>query len=207
VTGVGQRKERSDKKRDVKPVISIELKDAIYRLAYITQTPIKDVAERMINHAITEREIIDNLSQSFRRDVRINNTLHHGHIQNRRISKREEGERERITLRLTQRTYEVVAVLAYALDVSASRVCALLLDESMHDFRFVNGYVNRYLSGKLSESQMRELRDILRYVNEYEDDQMTLASLLSSIVDEVSAPVTRMKDAVSEFIVKSWRDN
>jgi len=202
-----QRKERSDKKRDVKPVITIELKDAIYRMAYITQSPIKDVAERMVVHAVSEREIIDNLSQSFRRDVRIDNTLHHGHIRNKRICKREEGERERITLRLTQRTYEVVAVLAYALDVSASRVCALLLDESMRDFRFINGYVNRHLSDKITDSQMRELRSILRYVNEDADDQMTLASLLSSIVDEVSAPVTRMKDAVNEFIVRNWRDN
>ena len=207
MSGVGQRKERSDKKRDVKPIITIELKDAIYRMAYITQTPIKDVAESMVVHAVSEREIIDNLSQSFRRDVRIDNTLKYGHIGNKRISKREEGERERITLRLTQRTYEVVAVLAYALDVSATRVCALLLDESMRDFRFINGYVSRHISDKITESQMRELRSILRYVNEDADDQMTLASLLSSIVDEVSAPVTRMKDAVSEFIVRNWRDN
>lgn len=206
MSGEVQRKERSDKKRDVKSVIIVELKDAIYRLAYITQTPIKDVAECMVVHAVSDREIIDNLSQSFRRDVRIDNTLHHGHIRNKRVSKREQGERERITLRLTQWTYEVVAVIAYALDVSASRVCALLLDESMRDFRFINGYVSHHLSGKITDSQMRELRNIIRYVNEDADNQMTLASLLSSIVDEVSAPVSRVKDVVSEFIIKNWRD-
>lgn len=203
---VGQRKQRSDKKKDVKPTVKLELKDAIYRLSHITQTPVKAVAEQMVDYAINERDVTDNLSQSFRRNIRINNTLYRGSIDNVHVGRRETGVCERLTLRLTQQSYEGVSVIAYALDVSPSRVCALLLDASMHDFRFINTYVSRYLNSQVSPEQMKELRNILRYSNEDVDDYMTWAAFLSAIVDEVSAPVTRIKDAVSEFIVRNWRD-
>lgn len=204
---VGQRKQRSDKKRDVKPTLRVELKDAIYRLSYITQTHVKDVAEQMVIFALKDVTTIDTLSRSFRRNIRINNTLYRGHIDNPRIARREPGVCERLTLRLVSQDYESLSVIAYALDVNPTRACALLLDASMRDFRFINTYVSRYLKTQLTLAQMKELRSILRYVNEDVGDQMTLASLLSVIVDEVSAPVTRIKDAVNEYVVKHWRDN
>ena len=206
MSGVGQRKVRSDKKRDVKPTIRIELKDAIYRLSYITQTPVKDVAASMVEFAIRDSGIVNVISRSFRRDIRINNTLYRGHIDNARINRRELGVCERLTLRLTRADYETVSVLAYALDVNPTRVSALLLDASMNDFRFINSYVSRYLNTQLTPAQMKELRNVLRYVNEDEEEQMTLATLLSMIVDEVSTPVSRVKDAVSEFIINNWRE-
>lgn len=203
----GQRKQRSDKKRDVKPTVKVELKDAIYRLSFITQTHVKDVAEQMVVYTLKDASTIDALSRSFRRDIRINNTLYRGHIDNLRIPRRETGVCERLTLRLMRHDYESLSVIAYALDVNPTRACALLLDASMRDFRFINTYVSRYLSAQLTSTQMKELRNILRYVSADSDEQMTLTSLLSVIVDEVSAPVTRIKDAVNEFVIKHWRDN
>lgn len=200
------RKVRSDKKRDVKPVIKIELKDAIYRLSYITFTPVKDVAESMLMYAMNTVDVLNALSPNFRRVVRIKNTLYRGSIDNPRISKRDDGNTERITIRLTQSLYESIYVLAYTLDVSPSRVCAILLDASMRDFRYLNNYVTRHLSSKLTTQQMGELQEILQYTNEEAEKKMTLADLLGAIVDEVSAPVSRIKDAVNEFIIHNWRD-
>lgn len=200
------RKVRSDKKRDVKPVIKIELKDAIYRLSYITHTPVKDVAESMIDYGSKSKGVIDELSLSFRRVVRTNNTLYRGSMDNPRVNKRDVGYCERITVKLPQQLYETIYALAYALDVSPSRVCALLLDACMRDFRFINAYVTRYLSRKMTDQQLEELKLILQYVNEDAEEKMSIATLLSIIVDEVSAPVSRIKDAVSEFIVNNWRD-
>lgn len=206
LNGVGQRKVRSDKKRDVKPTVKVELKDAIYRLSYITQTPVKDVAERMIEYAIRNQSILNNLAHSFRRVVRINDTLYLGHIDNKRIDRREDGVCERLTSRLTSHDYETVSALAYALDVNPTRVCAVLLEASMRDFTFVNTYVSCYLKTQLTSSQMKELRSIMQYVNEDAEEQMSFTTLLSMIVDEVSAPVSRIKDAVSEFIINNWRE-
>ena len=104
-----QRKVRSDKKRDIKPTISLELKDSIYRLAFITRTPVKDVCELLVKNALFENEeIIKDLSRNFRRDIRINNTLYVGHLKNERIAKIEDGETERISFRLTNDDYEII---------------------------------------------------------------------------------------------------
>ncbi|MEB9310261.1 hypothetical protein P4I99_33175 [Bacillus cereus] len=37
-----ERKVRKDKKVDIKPTISVDLKECIYRLSYITNKPVKD---------------------------------------------------------------------------------------------------------------------------------------------------------------------
>ena len=203
---VAQRKVRSDKKRDVKPTINLALKDAIYRLAYITQTPVKDVCEQIVRYTINDRDVIEELALKFVRDVRIANTLYIGHRAIITINKREFCENSRVTLRLNAVDYEVLTRLAYALDCRPTRVCAVLLDAGMRDFRFINNYVMRYLDGKISDKDTKELREIVRYMNGVTGEQHTLASILSAIVDEVSAPIGRVKDAVSEFIVKNWRD-
>lgn len=203
---VGNRKIRSDKKRDVKPTINIDLKDAIYRLAYITQTAVKDVCEQLVRYAINDGDILGELALNFKRDIRLHNTFFNGHRNFNPIAKREGGETERISLRLVENDYEILTALAYALDVRPTRVCALLLDAGMSDYRFVNNYVMRYLHGKISDQNTKELREILRYMNKVSGEHHTMASLLSAIVDEVREPVTRIKEAVGEFVIKHWRD-
>ncbi len=206
VIGVGERKTRSDIKKDVKPTIRIELKDAIYRLSYITQTAVKDVVAVMIEYAMNDSNTISNLSKHFKRDVRINNTLFIGNLKCTPISKRETGDCERVSTRLKSNTYHVVAAFAYALDSNPSRVSAILLNAAMHDINFINGYVKKYLDKHITESQMRELKEILKYINKDINTHHSWASLLSLIVDEVSLPVTKVKAFVNEYIIKNWRD-
>lgn len=57
------RKIHSNKKRDVKPTVDIELKDCLSRICYITSTPIKDVAAWMIENSLISRKMMDNLSR------------------------------------------------------------------------------------------------------------------------------------------------
>lgn len=186
----------------------MELKDAIYRLSYITKTSVKDVVEQMILHSINSRKIVDDLSKYFRRQIHMNDTIFRGNIEMPRIAKREEGEREQVTTRLKQRDYEIVSALAYALDVSPTRVCAILLDAAMHDYDFINSYVRKYLTTELTPGQLNELQQILLFVNNDDEveEKLSLADLLSRIVNEVSAPITKLKDTVNDFIIKNWRD-
>lgn len=202
------KRQRSDKKRDVKPTILVELKDAVYRLSYITKTSVKDVVEQMIIHSINSRKIVDDLSKYFRRQIHMNDTIFRGNIGMPRIAKREEGEREQVTTRLKQRDYEIVSALAYALDVSPTRVCAILLDAAMRDFHFINSYVRKYLTTELTPGQLNELQKILLFVNNDDEieEKLSLADLLSLIVNEVSTPITKLKDTVNDFIIKNWRD-
>ena len=195
-----ERKVRSDKKREVKPVIKLELKDAIYRLSYITYTPVKDVCARLCSYVINDKRAIGHYSQYFQRDIRLSNTLYFGHPSNKRFTKRDPGENDRLTVRFTQAEYDSIAILSYALDCTPSRTVAVLLYGAMSNMEFVNRYIREYLDGHLSENQMRELRGVLKYVNHRSDASMSWMALLGTIVDEVTAPVTRVKDAVSEYL-------
>lgn len=195
---------RSDKKRDVKPMIKVELKDSIYRLSYITQTPVKDVCEAICRNAVNHNYVIEELSNYFRRNVRINNTLYLGHLDNPRIhTKNMATKTERISLRLNNEMYEFVSTLAYSLDCSVSRVVAILLERGMHDITFINDYVNKYLR-TIDDQRKKELQKILDYINEGLEDKYSISSLLSHIVDEFKESTKSTKDAITDFI-KHWK--
>src|SRR5690606_27577456 len=99
--------------------------------------------------------------------------------------------------------------LAFALDVSVSRACAILIEKSMHDFDFVNNYVKKHLKPHLTPNEMRSLESLLHYVNqgiEY-GEKVTLAGVVSYIVEEAKAPISKAKEAISNFVINRWNDN
>ncbi len=76
--GESLRKRRSDKKRDVKPTIDVNLKDAIYRLSFVTRSPVKEVCEELCLYSLNNRKIRDNISVYMRRDIRLGSTFFNG---------------------------------------------------------------------------------------------------------------------------------
>lgn len=197
---------RSDKKRDVKPTIQMDLKDILYRISYITYTPVKDVCQQMAMLVLHDRKTIEELSEYFKRDLIMGNTMFVGNITNKTMEKRPKVRGERVTIRFTQKEFESVALLSYALDCTPSRTVAILLDLSLKSVRFVNAYIKRYLTEELNDSQMRELQAILRYVNKVGESYFSWASLLEHVLSEVGSPVSRIKETVSEFIDMKWRE-
>ena len=114
--GQGTRKVRSDKKREVKPTISIQLKDAIYIISYVTSTPVKDVAERICTDGLASKKVISSLSPRFRRTVRLANTLYMGDIKRPTLRRNNIAEKtDRISLRLLAPDYDNLSTLAFAL--------------------------------------------------------------------------------------------
>lgn len=202
----GVRGQRSDKKRDVKPTLKLDLKDAIYRLSNITYTPVKDVCPSLCMFVIKDRKTIEHLSQFFKRDLLFDNTMFRGHVTNKTISKRINVPGERVTIRFSQSEYSAIALLAFSLDCTVSRATAILLEISMSQARFVNAYIKEFLQHELSESQMREFKEILRYINKNGESHHSWASLLAHVVDEVGSPVNRIKEAISSFIDLNWRE-
>lgn len=204
--GESLRKRRSDKKRDVKPTIDVNLKDAIYRLSFVTRTPVKEVCEELCLYGLNNRKIRDNISIYIRRDIRLGNTFFNGN-KNREAFPTSGEENERISLRLTSEIHEMVNVLAYGLDCSVSKACALLLHEGMNDFEFVNQYVRKYLADSLDEHTLREVEKIVSYVEkENGKSKDSWAAVLSAMIDEVKKPVITAKEVVGEFLVSTWRD-
>lgn len=203
------RKTRSDKKRDIAPTVPEELRDTIYRLATITDQSMKFVAEQVCANGLTQNKVISYLSQNFRRDIRVNNTVYLGDSNIRPISKYySNGKTARVSIRFKEEVYEKICALSYALDCTVSRACALLLDASVRDSDFINEFVKRYLEANIDADRMRELKKILKYINADNpfNEEFSWAALLSYMMDEVKETAGKVSDTVSDFIVNHWRE-
>lgn len=202
------RKVRSDKKREIQPTISRELKECIHRLSYITNTPIKLGAEDICTFGTKNKKVITLLSLNFRRDVKIDNTIYRGDINRAPVKKRTAaGQSERISIRFSSETYEVISALSYALDCTTSRACALLLDASVRDVDFINEFVERYLEVYVDAPRINELKQIFKYVNANNpyDEKISFPNFLSYLKDEVIISASKVSDSISDFIVNNWR--
>lgn len=123
-----------------------------------------------------------------------------GSRDNKRLAKRITATTERVTIKFKQIDYEVIFNLGYALDVSASRVVAILLDLAMKDINIVNLYIKQYLQHELTSTQISELKTLLAYVNQSGEVQHSWASLLSYIIDEIGSPAAKLRDTITKFL-------
>lgn len=198
-----KRKERSDKKIDVKPTISMPLKESIYRLSYVTNTPVKDVAEAICEAGLTSKKVMNLLSIHFRRDYRIGNTFYLGDLDRPSLQKqRIEGKRERITIRFTKRTNEILKALAYALDCTPSKSTAILLEASVCNSNFINDFTKKYLQGQLDENRMRELKKVIHFINHNNPyaEKVSWATLLSYLYDDLKMGANSLSSTLSDWI-------
>ena len=201
------RKVRSDKKREVKPTIHIELKDTIYRVSYVVDTPVKDIAETICLFGLNSRKVITHLSENFKRNVRFHNTLFMGDLDKPSVQRLKPGTRtERISTRLKQPDYENLVTLAFALDVTPSRAAALLLDASVRHSDFVNSYFQQHLSKTLDFNRMVELKKIISFINTNSpyDETISWLSLVSYIYAELKDSAVSFNDTLNDFIDK-WK--
>lgn len=191
-----RRKVRSDKKRDVKPTVSIELKDAIYRLSYIMEVPVKDVIERVCIDGLASRSIMEILAQSFRRDIRFENTVFMGDLSRPSLNVRKAvGATGRVSVRFASEDYENIRMLSYALDCTVSRACALLLETALSHSDFITPFCRDHIRNKLSPHRIEELRKVIRYLNDNSssDDKISWALILEYARDGLDAFLDRFK--------------
>ncbi|MER2109208.1 MAG: hypothetical protein ABS949_19975 [Solibacillus sp.] len=197
---VGERKTRSDKKRTVIPVLQLDIKDAIFRLSHVTHTPIKDVCEYLVVYVIKDRETLDILSRQFKRGITLNTTHYFGDLNSPPIEKRIKTATVRVTVRFTGQDYDTISALAYALDCTPTRATSILLSMAIQNVAAVNAYVRDYLVDELSEGQLRELRQLLTYVNRYSNDNHSWLTLLSAIIGDIRPAMRSLREIVNEFI-------
>lgn len=203
VTKRKKRKVRSDKKRDVKPTVCNHLKDCIYRLSYITNTPVKDVSETLCQEGLRSGKVIDYLSIHFRRDLQHLNTIYMGDSRRESLQRRRpEGSTSRLTIRFTPQTYENIYSLSTALDVTPSKATALLLDASVRNVDLLNTFVKDYVEDQIDEGRMKELRQVLKYINKNNpyDEEVSWFSLLSMIMEEFKDSSLHIKDRIYQWM-------
>ncbi|MEK5394057.1 hypothetical protein NSQ59_27535 [Margalitia sp. FSL K6-0131] len=196
------RKERSDKKKDIKPTVPITLKETVHRISYITNKPVKDVAEEICLLGFENRPIIEKLSKHLRRDFKYKNTIFIGNIERTSLQReRINGASDRITIRFKQTDYDNICNLAYALDVTPSKATALLLECSVKSSNIINKYIKSYLKEHLDQARMRELKKIIKYINQNNpDEEFSWSEFLSFIVDEIKTETSNITNTLKIWI-------
>lgn len=199
------RETRSDKKIDCKPTINIGLKECVYRLSYITNTPVKDIAEKIVLTGLDSKRVTELFSNYFKRDYEMKNTFYIGKLENPSLQKREKREvTERITIRFKQEDMNLIKSLAYSLDVTPSRATSLLLENTILETNFINKFAKEHLKETLDEGRIRELKKVILYINQNNpyEEKISWASLLSYFYDELKGSAMNMNKAIINWIEK-----
>jgi len=196
------RKVRSDKKRDIKPTVPLELKECVDRLCYITNRPIKDIAEEICICGLNSRKVIELLSENFRRNYTFRSTVLMGDLSRDSLQKeRIKGIKERITIRFTQDVYEKINSLSYSLDVTPSKATALLLDGTFRNGEFINQYLEKHIVQELDVNRQRELKAILKFINKNNpyNKEVTLSALVAYYFDEIKSGLISFQDFIERL--------
>ena len=111
---------------------------------------------------------------------------------------------ERITIRFTQATYENIFSLANALDVTPSKATALLLDASIRNTNLLNAYVKRYLHDHIDDIRMKELKQVLKYINKNNpyNEEISWFTLLSMMIEEIKGSTNSVKGVIHMWMGK-----
>lgn len=201
--GKTERKIRSDKKKDVKPTIDLELYDCIARISHITSTPIKNVGETFCMHGLYSKKVIEHLSKKFRRDYKFETTIYIGDrdLQLGRTRKRG-GENARITMRFSQNFYDDLSDLAFAMDTTISTAAGILLEAAVYNTDIVNQYVSAYVEKTLDKGRKKELELVLQFIqkeNPY-GEEVSLTQLISYVMDNFMDKGRNVKQAVEGWL-------
>lgn len=199
----GKRKTRTDKKIEIKPTLDLNLYNALSRISYITNTPMKTVAETICKNGLYSTKVIEKLSVQFKRDYQHKQTLFLG---NKELfverTKKNKVPTRRITMRFISHDYEKISNLAYSLDTTISTATRITISSSVTCTDIVNEYLAKYIESNLDPARKEQLKLVLQYIekeNPY-GEEITLAQLLSYIVDEVKDQTVNLKRTVTDWL-------
>jgi hypothetical protein len=113
--------------------------------------------------------------------------------------KYQSGKNERITARFTQESYEDIYTLSSALDVTPSKATALLLDASIRNVNLLNAFVKVSLQQHLDEGRMKELKQVLKYINKNNpyNKEISWFTLLDLIFQDMKGMVSKWLEKYS----------
>jgi hypothetical protein len=156
------RKIRNDKKVDVKPTISIKLKQQIYKLSDLSGLYVKDLAETLIERGQISPLILDEIHDYFRRNYLCPPALHRGYLERPRLKLLLPNETGKITIKFPQPTYDQLCQLSYALDLPPTTTTAVLLKKTIHNREFMFEFVRSLKD--LNNAQKNTVHEFLRHV-------------------------------------------
>ena len=190
------------RKRDVKPFISVETKNIIDKIAFLTGLSIKKICMDLCMHAVknyAEEELVP----YFKREIILNGKMYAA-LNKPEKFERKCGEIERVTMTFDESTHEYLHTLAYAIGTSTAKVVAYCIERSMSDTSFKTDYVAQSLLSKICENRVQLLKEILEDINhDHLENKHSMASVLMYIVDEIKE-ANQNFDTTIENVVSAW---
>lgn len=198
------RKERLDKKRSIKPMVSVDLYDTITSISYICTLPLKTIGETLIIEALNSKQVLESISKFFRRSFTQGNVIYCGDPSREpfRIDYKNFDTRK-IHMRFRQHTHENIAVLAYALDCSVSTAGTLVLEGATQTREVILSVISKHVSLQIDHRRRVQLRQLIRSINDMSNDdirQTTLSTFLNFIIDECIEQAVTLKQKISEYL-------
>jgi len=197
------RKVRSDKKRDIKPTIPIQLYECVNRISYVTNTPIKDVGELICRKGLYSAVVIEHLSNYFRRDYwATNHSIYIGNLKQSPYMIPKGIPKQRITMRFSQTNHDRLARLAYSLDLTVSSATGLLLESSIKNTDIVNAFISNFVKNELDPNRMKQLREVLKVINKnnHYEDEITLGAFISMLMEEMKDTTFTMTESIKRWL-------
>jgi len=151
------RKVRSGKKIDVKPTMSIALKNQLYMFAHLCELPVKDIAEQLCEIATTSEYIIEDICQWFRREYRFKNHITSGFLERPRLKLIFKGETGKVSVKFRQDAYDALSLLAFSLDLPPTTTATVLLKRTLYHRDFMEQFIRSELK-HLNEQQKNEVK-------------------------------------------------
>ena len=164
---VGERKQRSDKKVEIKPTLSLEFKKELYAFAEVCGEPVKEIAERLVINGMISDYIIESIRKWFRRDYkystikgRNHNKIAFGEEERPKLKITLQGDTGKITMRLIKEDYDQLAELAHAMDLTPSSTVVVLLRITTKNIEFMNHFVDG-----MRDLNNAEIKEVKRFAN------------------------------------------
>lgn len=156
------RKVRSDKKREVKPVVSAYIKNNLYTLGAIVGLPIKDTALIMIQRGFYNDEVMREFQPLMLSNFDIDNRIYVGNRENGPIKINYRGAKEKVTIKFPGEIYETLRRLAFSVGLTPTSTAALMLKKAMFNESFMDEHKRMYLAHIDNDIQARELEKFIR---------------------------------------------
>jgi hypothetical protein len=132
-TTTTKRKVRSDKKRDVKPVVPVHLKNEIYDYSQKNDIPMKNILEILCKNSMSDESFLRKISPYFKRNLETENFIYEGSMDNETIPRKIKGESVQVSLRLSSEVFENLSQLSHTLSIPPTTVASLLIQMYMEE--------------------------------------------------------------------------
>jgi hypothetical protein len=193
------RKVRSDKKIDVKPIVSIEIYNLVHDLHYVTGLPLKDICEYFCVQGYISKEVIEHIFCSYLKyDIWIGGTLHYGDS-SRSHSRylKVEGKKKKVSIRFSQDFYQSLHKTSYCMALTPTSCCRLILERSLLNITIVDEFLKKYTSSinDIDENRKRVLKKAIKYIKRnspYPQNDLSATEIIKLLFQEVKGMLTRV---------------